>query len=68
MFCFQCQETALNTDCTVKGVCGKEPRTAGLVDVLLYAVQGEAIVNRALRSFRYSTGGRRSCSMGRRSA
>jgi hypothetical protein len=23
MFCFQCQETAQNTGCTVKGVCGK---------------------------------------------
>ena len=49
MFCFQCQETALNKGCTVKGVCGKEPQTAGLMDVLLYAVRGEAIVNRALR-------------------
>ncbi len=33
----------------VKGVCGKEPETAGLMDVLLYSVRGEAIVNRALR-------------------
>ncbi len=49
MFCFQCQETALNKGCTVKGVCGKEPQTAGLMDVLLYAVRGEAIVNRTLR-------------------
>ena len=24
MFCFQCQETAKGTGCTVKGVCGKE--------------------------------------------
>jgi len=22
MFCFQCQETAKNTGCTIKGVCG----------------------------------------------
>ncbi len=35
--------------CTIKGVCGKEPQTAGLMDVLLYAVRGKAIVNRALR-------------------
>ena len=49
MFCFQCQETANGTGCTVKGVCGKEPQTAGLMDLLLYAVRGEAIVNRALR-------------------
>lgn len=50
MFCFQCQETALNKGCTVKGVCGKDPATAGLMDVLIYAVRGEAIVNRALRA------------------
>ena len=23
MFCFQCQETAKNEGCTIKGVCGK---------------------------------------------
>lgn len=49
MFCYQCQETVLNKGCTIKGVCGKEPATAGLMDVLIYAVRGEAIVNRALR-------------------
>lgn len=49
MFCFQCQEAAGGKGCAVKGVCGKEPQTAGLMDVLLYAVRGEAIVNRALR-------------------
>ncbi len=49
MFCFQCQEAAGGKGCTVKGVCGKEPQTSGLMDVLLYAVRGEAIVNRALR-------------------
>lgn len=49
MFCYQCQEAAGGKGCTVQGVCGKQPRTAGLMDVLLYAVRGEAIVNRALR-------------------
>ncbi len=49
MFCFQCQETAGNRGCTVRGVCGKEPQTAGLMDLLLYVVRGEAVVNRALR-------------------
>lgn len=49
MFCFQCQEAAGGTGCTIQGVCGKLPRTAALMDVLLYAVRGEAIVNRALR-------------------
>ena len=39
----------MNKGCTVRGICGKEPRTAGLMDVLLYAARGEAIVNRLLR-------------------
>ena len=49
MFCFQCQEAAGGKGCTIQGVCGKLPQTAHLMDVLLYAVRGEAIVNRALR-------------------
>ena len=49
MFCFQCQEAAGGKGCTIQGVCGKQPQTAGLMDVLLYAVRGEAIVNCALR-------------------
>ncbi|MDL2283000.1 hydroxylamine reductase, partial [Odoribacter sp. OttesenSCG-928-G04] len=49
MFCFQCQETAKGTGCTIKGVCGKEPQTAGLMDLLLYVTRGMAIANRALR-------------------
>ena len=49
MFCFQCQEAAGGKGCTIKGVCGKQPQTSGLMDVLLYAVRGEAIVNRLLR-------------------
>lgn len=28
MFCFQCQETAKGTGCTIKGVCGKEATTS----------------------------------------
>ncbi len=30
MFCYQCEQTAKGTGCTVQGVCGKDPRTAGL--------------------------------------
>ncbi len=50
MFCYQCQEAAGGKGCTVKGVCGKEPQTSALMDVLMYSVRGEAILNRALRS------------------
>lgn len=49
MFCFQCQEAAAGKGCTIQGVCGKQPQTSALMDILLYAVRGEAIVNRALR-------------------
>lgn len=40
MFCYQCQEAAKGTGCTIKGVCGKDERTAGLQDVLVYALKG----------------------------
>lgn len=43
MFCFQCQETAKNTGCTVKGVCGKPEVTANLQDLLIYICKGIAI-------------------------
>ena len=28
MFCYQCEQTAGGTGCTVSGVCGKDPETA----------------------------------------
>ncbi len=40
MFCYQCQETAKNTGCTIKGVCGKNEEVAKLQDLLVYAVKG----------------------------
>jgi len=43
MFCFQCQETAKNTGCTIKGVCGKPEETANLQDLLIYALRGIAV-------------------------
>jgi hydroxylamine reductase (hybrid-cluster protein) len=49
MFCYQCQEAAGGIGCTIKGVCGKQPETSALMDVLLFAVRGEAIVNTMLR-------------------
>ena len=33
MFCWQCQETAGNKGCTQSGVCGKDPKTAGLIEI-----------------------------------
>ena len=47
MFCYQCEETARGTGCTVKGVCGKDAETAGLQDVLIYLCKGIAVRNTA---------------------
>lgn len=43
MFCFQCQETAKNQGCTVKGVCGKPEETANLQDLLIYVCKGISV-------------------------
>jgi hydroxylamine reductase len=43
MFCFQCQETAKNTGCTIKGICGKPEETANLQDLLIYVLKGISI-------------------------
>ncbi|MDA3062610.1 MULTISPECIES: hydroxylamine reductase [unclassified Campylobacter] len=50
MFCFQCQETAKNTGCTVSGVCGKKPEVAAMQDLLVYVTKGLSSVACALRA------------------
>ena len=40
MFCYQCQETARNTGCDVKGVCGKNAEVANLQDLLIHTLKG----------------------------
>jgi len=40
MFCYQCSQTAMETGCTVKGVCGKEATVARLQDNLLFSMKG----------------------------
>ncbi len=49
MFCFQCQETAKNTGCTIKGVCGKPEETANLQDLLIYVLRGIAVYSEKAR-------------------
>jgi len=49
MFCFQCQETAKNTGCTVKGVCGKPDSLANLQDLLIYTLKGIAVYGEKAR-------------------
>ncbi len=48
MFCFQCQETAKGTGCTIKGVCGKEAATSKWQDLLLSVVRGVGTIQHAL--------------------
>ena len=40
MFCYQCEQRAANGGCRVMGVCGKDPQTAALQDLLIHASQG----------------------------
>ncbi|MBW1898527.1 MAG: hydroxylamine reductase, partial [Deltaproteobacteria bacterium] len=40
MFCYQCEQTAKGTGCTIQGVCGKKPEVAALQDLLLYTLMG----------------------------
>jgi hydroxylamine reductase len=40
MFCYQCEQTNKGQGCTVSGVCGKDPSTAVLLDLLIHATKG----------------------------
>ena len=43
MFCYQCEQTAKGTGCTLSGVCGKPSHVAALQDLLVHAVKGIAM-------------------------
>lgn len=49
MFCFQCQETAKGTGCTIAGVCGKTAHTSGKLDLLLFLTRGISVLSTSLR-------------------
>ncbi len=40
MFCYQCEQTAKGTGCTVAGVCGKDETVAKLQDLLVHVAKG----------------------------
>jgi hydroxylamine reductase len=42
MFCYQCEQTFRGTGCVDDGVCGKDPVTADLQDVLIHGLKGVA--------------------------
>ena len=48
MFCYQCQETARNMGCTMRGVCGKPETLAHMMDLLIYSLRGLAHVDHKL--------------------
>jgi len=51
MFCYQCQETAKNIGCTVRGICGKPEDTANLQDLLIFVLKGIAVYSEKLNEF-----------------
>ncbi len=51
MFCYQCEQTAKGTGCTVRGVCGKDPQTAALQDLLVFGAKGLAGYAHRLKDF-----------------
>ena len=42
MFCYQCEQTAKGTGCTIQGVCGKDADTAALQDLVVHLAKGIA--------------------------
>ena len=51
MFCYQCQETAKNEGCTVKGVCGKNADVANLQDLLVELLKGISIYGEKAKEY-----------------
>ncbi|WHH58086.1 hydroxylamine reductase [Petroclostridium sp. X23] len=49
MFCYQCQEAAKGTGCTMRGVCGKTSDVANLHDLLIYTLKGISLYNMKAR-------------------
>lgn len=40
MYCYQCEQTSHAVACTTLGVCGKDPETAALQDVMVHLIKG----------------------------
>jgi len=43
MFCYQCEQTAKGTGCTVAGVCGKSPEVSDMQDLLIHITKGISV-------------------------
>ena len=46
VFCYQCEQTAKGTGCDAFGVCGKDPKTAALQDLLVHLTKGVSMYAR----------------------
>ncbi len=51
MFCNQCEQTAKGKGCEVKGVCGKEPSTSNLQDLIIKELKGIGHLAFRMREF-----------------
>jgi hydroxylamine reductase len=54
MFCYQCQETARNEGCTVRGVCGKTAEVACLQDLVTWLLKGVSFYGVKARELGFS--------------
>jgi hydroxylamine reductase len=50
VFCYQCQETAKGTGCTVRGVCGKTDEVSRLQDLVIWLLKGLSFYGTRARS------------------
>jgi len=55
MFCYQCQETAKGSGCTMRGVCGKTSDVANLQDLLIYSLKGISFYNQKAKDLKLDT-------------
>lgn len=55
MFCYQCEQTAKGSGCTSFGVCGKDPETAALQDLLVFGAKHLALYAHELRKMGQKT-------------
>jgi hydroxylamine reductase len=49
MFCYQCQEAAKGTGCTIQGVCGKKDDVANMQDLLMFVLKGISFYTKTAR-------------------
>lgn len=50
MFCYQCEQTAKGCGCTAFGVCGKDPETSALQDLVIHALKQLSVYALKLRT------------------